>query len=976
MLLILVSCQEASKYSLKTDKNGGYDYSYVTNDPLNARIYTLKNGLKVYLSRYDAAPRVYTQIAVKAGGKNDPANATGLAHYLEHIMFKGSDEYGTMDWAKEKIMLDSIEQMFEHYRTLTDSVQRKNYYKLIDQYSGEASKFAIANEFDKMITEFGARGTNAYTTEDRTVYIDDVPSNQIDNWLQVEASRFRTLAPRLFHTELEAVYEEKNRSLDNDYWKSYETLYQAAFKKHPYGTQTVIGTIDHLKNPSITEIKNYFEKYYRPNNVAICLSGDLDYDKTIAMIDKYFSGWEPNNDLPEWKPIVEDPITAPIEKDVYGPDAEWIYLGYRFPARNTREFQLLRLTDMILANSQAGLIDINLKQKQKILDPGSFVAEINDYNIHILNGRPREGQTLDQVRDLLIEQIELVKKGEFDDWLIDAVVNDLKKRRIQQYESNNSRSDEFVMAFTNNIPWEKYISEMDELSKFKKEDVAKFATENYKDNYIYIRKRNGKDPNAKKVDKPAITKVALNKEARSAFHEKIAKNPVEKLKPVFLDYEKDIQKLTMDKGVQVLYNKNKENELFTLYYLLDAGTNNDPKLEPAVDYLQYLGTETLSAEDIAKEFYKIGCDFNVSASSDQTYISLTGLSENMEKAMKVMEDLLANAKPDDEAMKKMIDGTFKERDDIKKDKDAIMFQGLRNFGLYGPNSPFTNVISNKELRELKPDELISRIKDFTKMKHRVLYYGPKSDREVLTALNAGHLVNAELKDVPPAVQFAMMDVSKPSVFWTDYDMVQAEVMFMVKGDPFDKSRMAQSRLYNEYMGNQVFRELREAQGLAYSTFTRYTTAGTSKDNDSFYGYIGSQADKQVEAIKGLEDIIYNMPQTEDGFKEAKEAVLGVMESERIVKTGILFNYLTAEKRGLSHDVRKDIYDEAQKLTLTDINKFQQDNIKSKKYNIVLVASKDKINFGNLKKYGDVKQLTLDEIFGYKKPVNIDVEKRK
>lgn len=975
-VMLLAGCQESSKYSVKKAESGGFAYEYVTNDPLNARIYTLKNGLKVYLSQYAAAPRVYTQIAVRAGGKNDPPNATGLAHYLEHIMFKGSDEFGTQNWADERVMLDSIERMFEHYRTLTDSVQRKDYYKLIDQYSGEAAKLAIGNEFDKMITEFGGRGLNAYTTEDRTVYIDDIPANQMDNWLQVEASRFRTIVPRLFHTELEAVYEEKNRSLDNDYWKAYEALYEAIFVKHPYGTQTVIGTIDHLKNPSITEIKKYFDKYYRPNNVAICLSGDLDFDKTIAAIDKYFGEWKPNPDLPTWTVVAEDPITAPIEKEVFGPDAEWIYLGYRFPARNTKDFQLLRLTDMILANSKAGLIDLNLKQKQKILDPGSFVAEINDYNIHVFNGRPREGQTLDQVKDLLIEQIEMVKKGEFDEWLIEAVINDMKKRKIQQYESNYSRSDEFVMAFTNNIPWNKYVAEMDDLKKFKKEDIVKFANDNYKNNYVLIKKRNGKDPNSKRVEKPSITKVDLNKEARSPFHEMIAKKPVEKLKPVFLDYDKDVKKLKMDKGVEVLYNQNKENELFTLYYLLNAGTNNDPKLDQAVEYLAYVGTDSASAEDIAKEFYRIGCDFNVSASEDQTYISLSGLSENMEKAMKVMENLLANASPDEEAIRKMIDGNFKQRDDIKKDKDAILFQGLRNFGLYGANSPFTNVITNKELRELKSDELISRIRDFTKMKHRVLYYGPKNEQEVLASLNTIHKIEGELKDVPPAREFVMTDVSKPMVYWANYDMVQAEVMFMVKGDGFDKNRMAQSRLYNEYMGNQVFRELREAQGLAYSTFTRYNTATTAKGNDSFYGYIGSQADKQVEAMKGLEDIIYNMPQTEDGFKESKEAVLGVIESERIVKTGVLFNYLNAEKRGLTYDIRKDVYEQTKNLTLAEITRFQEANIKSKKYNVVLVAGKDKLNFANLKKYGDVKELSLDEIFGYEKPMKIDIEKKK
>jgi zinc protease len=301
-LLLLAGCQK-SENAIKTGESNGYAYEYVEGDPLNVRIYTLKNGLKVYLSKYDAEPRIQTQIAVKAGGKNDPANNTGLAHYLEHIMFKGTADFGTLDWEKERQYLDSIEGMFNHYATLTDSIQRMEYYKQIDKVSNEASKYAIANEYDKMVSEIGARGTNAYTTDDRTVYINDIPANQHENFLQIEANRFRVIVPRLFHTELEAVYEEKNRSLDNDGWKTYDAVNEGLFAKHQYGTQTVIGTIEHLKNPSITEIKNYFDKYYRPNNVAICLSGDLDFDKTIALIDKHFGTWEPNNQLPAWSKV-------------------------------------------------------------------------------------------------------------------------------------------------------------------------------------------------------------------------------------------------------------------------------------------------------------------------------------------------------------------------------------------------------------------------------------------------------------------------------------------------------------------------------------------------------------------------------------------------------------------------------------------------------------------------------------------------
>jgi zinc protease len=978
-LLFLCACESKnSKYELQTGESNGYSFEYVTNDPLKVRIYTLKNGLKVYLSQYSAEPRIQTQIAVKAGGKNDPATNTGLAHYLEHIMFKGTADFGTLDWQKESVYLDSIEHMFTHYGTLKDSTERAKYYKLIDQVSNEASKYAIANEYDKMVSELGARGTNAYTSEDRTVYINDIPANQLENWLQVEGNRFQRIVPRLFHTELEAVYEEKNRSLDNDYWKTFETLYSGIFTKHPYGTQTVIGTIDHLKNPSITEIKKYFEAYYRPNNVAICLSGDLDYDKTIAMIEKYFGNWKPNEQLPTWNKVEEAPIAAPVVREVYGPDAEWVNIGFRFNGRNSEDYKLLTLTDMILSNSQAGLIDINLKQQQKVIEPASYVDQLGDYSIHTFSGRPREGQSLEDVKKLLLEQIELVKKGEFEDWLIEATINDLKKSKIQGSERNWSRSNDLVLSFTNNIPWNQYISETDDMKKITKEDIVKFANEHYKDNYVVVFKRSGKDPNALKVDKPAITKVTLNKENKSPFHEAVLKNKTEKLQPVFLDYEKDIQKLKMNKDVAVLYTPNTENDLFSLYYLSDVGSNNNPKMNVAVEYLQYLGTEEMSAEDFKKEFYKLGCNFGVSAGEDQTYIYLTGLSENMDKAMQLFEKLLANPKADDEALKKMVDGIFKKRDDSKKDKGTIMFEGLINYGLYGANSPFTNVLSNKELREVKADELITIIKDFTKTEHRVLYYGPKKGEEVVASLNQNHVLPDQLKPVPTPVEFKMQDVSKPMVYWADYDMVQEEIMFLSKGQGFDKTRIPMSRMFNEYFGGNmsspVFQELREAQGLAYSAFAYYGSADKPTSNDLFYAYIGTQADKQPEAMKAMKGLLTDFPKSEGGFEVARNAILNQIESERITKARILFDYETARKRGLDYDIRKDIYEQTQKFTLADVQKFQEEYIKGKNYNIVLIGNKNKINFKELKQYGEVKELTLDEIFGYEKVQKIDLEK--
>ena len=444
------------------------NYESFANDPLNTRIYTLDNGLKVYLSVYKDAPRVQTYIAVRAGSKNDPADATGLAHYLEHMLFKGTDKYGSLDFEKEKVLIDQIEALYEEYRTIDmdDEENRNRVYAQIDSVSGEAAKFAIANEYDKMVSGIGAKGTNAYTSAESTVYVNDIPSNQLEKWLSIESERFRDPVFRLFHTELEAVYEEKNRGLDNDGRKMFEAMLSGLFQKHTYGTQTTIGTVEHLKNPSLTEIRKYFNKYYVPNNMAICLSGDFDPDQVIVWINEKFGSFERKDD-PEFTAGVEEPITSPIIKEVYGPDVERVYLAFRFPGIEERETQVMRLIDMVLSNSQAGLVDLNLNQQQKVLNASCFPYTLKDYSTHVLYGTPKQGQSLDEVKDLLLAEVEKVKNGLFPDWLLPAIISDMKLEKIKKFENNSSRANEFVQSFILDIEWEEYIKELEKLDTLK-----------------------------------------------------------------------------------------------------------------------------------------------------------------------------------------------------------------------------------------------------------------------------------------------------------------------------------------------------------------------------------------------------------------------------------------------------------------------------------------------------------------------------
>ena len=557
-----------------------YKYETVKGDPLKTKIYTLDNGLKVYMSVNKETPRLQTYIAVKVGSKNDPHETTGLSHYLEHLMFKGSESFGTSDYEAEKPLLDSIRALFEVYRTKTDPAERIALYHKIDSISYEASKIAIPNEYDKLMSIIGASGTNAFTSNDMTVYTEDIPSNEIENWAKIEADRFRHPVIRGFHTELEAVYEEKNMSLTEDQEKAMEAIDSVLFAKHPYGLQTTLGTQEHLKNPSIINIENHRNNFYVPNNIAICVSGDFDPDTFVATIEKYFGDWEPNPDIKTLQYEEEAPITAPVEKNVYGLDAEFVMVGWRTPGeKDFLRSEVGDLVSSILSNGKAGIADLDLIQAQKVNSFFGFNYSRPDYGEFLLFGYPRAGQSLEQVRDLMLEEIAKLRAGDFDDELIQATINNYKLSKMRQLERNGNRAMAFVNSFINEHNWKDDALQMKRLEKVTKQQIVDWANEYLGANsHVTAYKRLGIDKHIDKIAAPAITPIETNRDKQSAFLKDIQQTEVKPIDPVFLDFSKDMKKGEIS-GLEFLYKKNELNDIATLFCTFDKGTQNDPRLD-------------------------------------------------------------------------------------------------------------------------------------------------------------------------------------------------------------------------------------------------------------------------------------------------------------------------------------------------------------------------------------------------------------
>ncbi len=963
LFLHLISCTPI----MNKHETSPYPYTTVPGDSLHTRIYTLKNGLTVYMSPYHDEPRIYTSIAVRAGSKNDPAETTGLAHYLEHMLFKGTDSLGSLDYEKEHVELQKITDLYEEYRSTANIEKRAAIYKKIDSLSNAAAGFTVPNEYDKLLSSIGAQGTNAYTWVEQTVYVNDIPSNKFDQWLTIEAERFRNPVMRLFHTELETVYEEKNMTMDSDSRKIWENLFSGLFQKHTYGTQTTIGKAEHLKNPSIKNVIDYYRSHYVPNNMALCIAGDFEPDAMIRLIDEKFSVLEPK-ELPAFTAAVEDEITKPLITKVKGPESEELVIGFRFNGVNSPDADYLTLVDKILFNHTAGLIDLNLNQQQRVLDASSSLIMMKDYSTHILTGKPREGQSLEEVQRELLDQLDLLKEGTFPDWLLEAAINDLKVEQLKLYESNRGRVEAYVDSFIWGMPWQEHVSNIDRLQKITKEELISFAKKHYSSNYVAIFKEHGTPESETKIQKPPITPLTVNRNSSSQFAEQILAKKSEATSPSFLDYKKDIGFFEVNPSVKLHYLHNSENELFSLYYVFDIGKNNSKKIDLALDYLSYLGTSELTPKEFSQELYKVGASFSAFTSDNYVYLKLSGLQKNSAAAIRLLEKLLVDTRPDKDALEKLKAGVMKERADDKLSKKKILFEAMTSYGKYGPVSPFTNVLSNSELGKVTSKELLEEIQSLLQYSHRVLYYGPASSVELLGELHAVRQYPASFKTPPANDPYKDLEQNDNLVYVVDYDMTQAEVILLTRDELYNPSIVPLSTLFNEYYGggmsSVVFQELREAKALAYSVFSVYKTPKQKKEHNFIVSYIGTQADKLPEALEGISKLMRELPKSPQLFASAQNGILQKISTERLTKTEILFSYEEALRLGHDHDIRKDIYQGAGSMNLNNIEQFHKSHFNNRKHVMLVLGNKKNLDMATLRKYGTVKELNVDDIFGY------------
>jgi predicted Zn-dependent peptidase len=927
--------------------------------------HTLDNGLTVFLSPNHETPRFYAEIITRAGSKHDPKTNTGLAHYLEHLLFKGTSSFGTVDFEKEKPLLDQIAKLYEERSAEQNETKREEIYKKINEISIEASTFAVPNEMDRVYGNMGGKGINAHTWHEETVYKVDLPANRLIHWAKIESERFANPIFRLFHTELETVYEEKNRSIDNKDRLLNTKVNELLFKVHPYGQQPTLGTIEHLKNPSIKEIERFYSTHYVPENMAICISGDIDPVETIRIIEEHFSSWKSDAPLrpePKWE---EQPLSGREFVQVQYLGEEQILLGFRTAPKHHPDYHALRLMDMIIDNSVAGLINLDLVEKQKVRSAGCFPQNLNDHGVHFFYGIPKEGQDLEDVEKLLLEQITRVKKGDFQDWVIPAVITDFKKMEKENRENNAKRVELMRDTFLSFVDWKTTEQEIRELEKLTKQDIVRVANKYYGENYV-VGYRIDKQHKLPSIEKPKIDPLKIDPDKESSFMREVSSIPFSPFEPKFIEEGENFTVKEISPGISLIHVNNPLNDLFTLELRMEKGFRHNPMLPFAKRMLDRSGADEISSNDLKIEWYKLGTDFAFAVRERLSSLVLTGLDENFDASLKLGRDLVEKPNISNETWEETKKIIFAERDDEGKDPRAIS-HALAHFHRYGNKSRYLNRPTDSDINASNVESLSQLIKEVLNSERTVLYYGPKTPEEVIQAVSKGFIGDLEVVNQTKPLEVLRSHIAENNqVFFFEKEMAQAQVRLEFSVGPYNEEIMPAAQLFNEYFGGGmaglVFQELREARALAYSAWAHFFTPSRSDEENVLVGSIGCQADKTLDAVNAFMGLLENMPINDTRWESAHSSILSNYRTSPIPYRATAGYVYDINALGMNEDPRRNRFEKISTASIQILEEFYANSIKAKKKLLSIVGDSSKIDLKELEKIGPIRLVNKEELF--------------
>lgn len=939
-------------------------FSYA-QDALKVEKFVLDNGLTVILNEDPFAKDVYGAVIIKAGSKNDPADATGMAHYLEHLLFKGTNELGALNWELEKPIMDSIIFYYDLLGETTDEAERKRIQMLINNQSIKQSKLANPTEFDKLIKSIGGTRMNAFTATDMTVYHNAFPGDQIEKWLELYAHRFQNPVFRSFQSELEVVYEEKNRGMDNPFGQLFEDLHKQLFKTHPYGTQSTIGTTEHLKNPSLTKMYEYFNTYYVSNNMALVLSGNFDSERAIPVIKEKFSKLR-QAEVPEFKDYGRSTFNGKELVEVkYTPYRVGV-LGYKtFPAGHEDETAFEICTKLLDNESETGIVN-KLTLDGVIMYGGGMPISYNDdggYNLMYIT--KMVGQSFEEAEELIYQAIEKVKKGDFSDEDLQIIKQEISRQMQEGLENSESKTMTLVSLFSRGESWEDYLARIKTIDSITKEDIIRVANKYFSENHLAFRSAMG-FPKKDVLEKPGFKPVVTEQQKDSKYAENFLGDIQSPSSPRILDYNKDAEIKQLNESNRLYVSKNSINDIFTFKIQRQVGEDSIKNLNLASDLFNYFYTSNKNLDELKRQFAIYGITYYCYVNRSRFNIVFSGLEANFEKALPLIKELLYNPRLDDKSVETTIENIIASREADLKDPETLG-RVLLDYARLEENSKYLIRTPKKELKEINKEQILDAYKQLFNYNSVFHYIGTKDINSVSELISSEFTLNDTKRFVPLLDQKAV-EIKKDLIYLVDdKKAVQTRLYFLINTPPFsgETKDKVDAEAFNQYMSDGfsglLMQEIREYRSLAYTTSGAFITPINKNNPGVFYSYVGCQSDKTMDAIEVMDDLLRNMPEKADRIDLIKSGLINSISSSYPSFRNISSVIEYGRQKGYENSPLNDKFEAYKNLTFNNISEFFENNIQNKPRIITIYGNSDKINKKELLKYGKIKVLRVSDI---------------
>lgn len=923
----------------------------------------LDNGLKVVMCEDHSSPQAYGAVYVHAGSKNDPLEATGMAHYFEHIMFKGTDKIGTINWEAEKVYLDSIDMMYDKLHETTDLNERAAIQKKINELSIASTEYAIPNEVDVILTKMGGEGLNAGTAYDQTMYFNSFPANQIGKWMDVYAERFRYPVFRLFQSELETVYEEKNMYGDGPINAFQEYMFQEIFGEHPYG-RPVIGLTEHLKNPQTTKMREFFNTYYVANNMTLILVGDFNIEEIEPMVAEKFGSWrsgeipaQPEFTLPEFKgQTLREVRMTPIKIGA---------LAWKGVKISDPDYLPLSIACSIFSNGETGIMD------KDMLDGNIMMAmlmplSLEDHGANIILYIPKLiGQSHEKAEAFVFASLDKLKKGEFSDDLFEAIrVNMLKERELE-LESLGSLANLFLELEMRGMTYYEYLAESERIKSITKEEIVKIANKYFGEDYLDIRSKMG-FPEKDKVDKPNWKAIeAKNTDAKSEFAKMIEAEEIPEVKPQVVDFQKDVTINKINDCFTMISAKNPYNDIFNLTITHNYGTIDDPDLNRAISYFEMQGTENKSFEELSLELQKLGAMIYISASQSNTNIVIEGFEKDLDQILALCEEKIYKPANDEKKIGIIYENESMNEETVKEDASEWA-SAVRQYSLYGEKSSYLAETPLKQWKKRSGAELLREVDNALNYNGEVLFIGNIDNQEVINALKKHNLVKDNVVKSEKSFLTEKTYTDNQIFIAHNKKFRQSNIYMHVPSELLNKEEKAVAMVFNKYFGTDmysiVFQEVREFRSLGYTAYGYFMSDYLNRKPSFLFTYLGTQSDKTNEGIDVLRGLITDMPERLEKFNASKDALIMSRASDYVGFRSLPAQVSTWLEEGYDHDPRMEYTNLIKKTEYKDVYDFYKRNVADRPIVIMMSGNKKQIDVKALEKYGTVKELKYKEIF--------------